>query len=375
MKLSVIILNYKVPYHLLLCLQSVQLALEGINAEVIVVDNFSEDESTALVKKHFPKVILFENERNEGFSRGNNHGVNLAKGEYICLLNPDTVVSETIFKKTLQFAENHSNFGAIGVKMIDGTGNFLPECKRNFPSPKVAFQKLVGNDNGYYAQHLNPNETGEVEVLVGAFMLMKKCRYYEVGRLDEDYFMYGEDIDLSYKLTKAGYQNYYFGAEIILHYKGESTTKNTEYTNRFYGAMQLFYKKHFHGNLALDVLIKSGLESIKFFSRFRSTNKDEVCISIRQTYLVANKEVSFLDKLKKSLGNTIELISLKKESIPEIENNLFVFDSGSVSFRHIFEWMEKYKNKGNCFLIKPENFRFVIGSDSSSYKGNILFLD
>lgn len=357
---------------MLLCLQSVEKALRNLEAEVIVVDNCSEDESAALVKKHFPEVIFFQNEQNEGFSKGNNRGVKIARGEYICLLNPDTAVGESVFENALHFSENHPNFGAIGVKMIDGTGNFLPESKRNLPTPKVAFQKLIGKTDGYYANHLEPNENGKVEILAGAVMLMKKSRYLEVGGLDEDYFMYGEDIDLSYKFTKTGYENYYVGEETILHFKGESTVKDAEYANRFYGAMRLFYKKHFSNNFATDFLVNNGLETAKYVSRLRSKIEKEASLQIQKTYLVTNDEVCFLEALHGLWETNPAVVSSEKMARTEIQNALLIFDIESIPFQEILDWMEKLKYRKNQFKMLSRNFNFVIGSNQNDAKGEVL---
>lgn len=372
MKLSIIILNYKVPYYLLLCLQSVEKAVQQLDAEIIVVDNCSSDESCDLVKKHFPQVILVQNDKNEGFSKGNNRGVKMARGKYICLLNPDTAVAETTFENTLKFAENHPDLGAIGVKMIDGTGNFLPESKRNLPTPKVAFQKLIGKSNKYYAEHLAANQNGKVEILAGAFMLMKKSRYLEVGGLDEDYFMYGEDIDLSYKFSVSGYQNYFVGTETILHYKGESTVKDNEYANRFYGAMRLFYQKHFQRNPRMDFLVKYGLEAAKLSNKWRSSKKSVFSKPTSILLISTNKE-DLLAEMEQLFQTKTEQLSPENWRDRTIKNALFVLDAQRVSFETIFQLMEQYKNSENSFRIKPANHHFLIGSDSSDNKGEVRF--
>ncbi|HIP26962.1 MAG TPA: glycosyltransferase family 2 protein, partial [Flavobacteriaceae bacterium] len=220
--LSIIIVNYNVKYFLKQCLQSVFDACKNISAEVIVVDNNSDDLSCEMVEKFFPKVKLIANKKNTGFSTANNQGVAIAKGKYVLILNPDTVVAEDTFEKILAFAITKNNLGALGVKLIDGTGRFLPESKRGIPTPKTSINKIIGITNKkYYANHLQENENGKIEILVGAFMFMKRSIYNEVNGFDEDYFMYGEDIDLSYKILKKGYKNYYLTDTKIIHYKGE----------------------------------------------------------------------------------------------------------------------------------------------------------
>ena len=253
LQLSVIILNYNVRYFLELCVLSVQKALETIEGEIIVIDNNSSDDSCTMMKQRFPKVKLIQNKENVGFPKGNNIGVAQAQGEYICILNPDTVVAEDTFTKVLAFAKRQKNIGIVGCKLIDGAGNFLPESKRGVPTPWVAFTKISGLYKlfpkskifgEYYAGHLNENQTGKVAILVGAFMVMKRDLYLEVGGFDEDCFMYSDDIDLSYQILKKGKSNYYFDESAVIHYKGESTIKDETYLKRFQEAMQFFYKKH-----------------------------------------------------------------------------------------------------------------------------------
>src|SRR5690606_24138988 len=200
-----VILNYNVRFFLEQCLLSVQKAIETLDAEIIVIDNASKDDSCQMVKTLFPNVILIENTENVGFSKANNQAVAVAKGEYVCILNPDTAVAEDTFRQAIEYSQGIENIGALGVYLMDGTGNFLPESKRNLPTPKVSLMKLTGFAKKYYSNHIPETSSGEVEVLVGAFMLLKRSIYNEVGGFDEDYSMYGEDIDLPYKITRAGY--------------------------------------------------------------------------------------------------------------------------------------------------------------------------
>ena len=255
MKLSIIIVNYNVAYFLEQCLQSVYVAVKNIEAEVFVVDNNSVDNSIEMLITKFPQVNLIQNKENVGFSKANNQAIHLAKGEYILLLNPDTVVESDTFEKTISFMDATEDAGALGVKMIDGRGEFLPESKRGLPVPMVAFYKIFGLSKlfknsrrfgKYHLSYLSPDEINPVEVLAGAFMLLRSSVLDVVGLLDEDYFMYGEDIDLSYRIIKAGYKNYYFPNTRIIHYKGESTKKSSvNYVLVFYRAMHIFAKKHF----------------------------------------------------------------------------------------------------------------------------------
>ncbi len=234
MKLSVIIVNYNVKYFLEVCLHSVLRAAKGIDAEVIVVDNNSEDASCSMVKERFPSVILIENSDNKGFSKANNQGVAIARGEYIMFLNPDTVMPEDFMVKTLAYMDAHPEAGAIGPRLIDGKGQFAPDAKRSFPSLSVALYKTIGLNkifsksshfNKYYAVHIGEREVAPVDVLSGCCMMVRKSAMDKAGGpFDEDYFMYCEDVDLSYRIQKAGYKNIYFpGGRPGAPYKGEST--------------------------------------------------------------------------------------------------------------------------------------------------------
>lgn len=258
MKLSVVIVSYNVKYFLEQALISVRKASEGLDAEVWVVDNNSSDASAQMVEGQFPEVRLICNNSNPGFAGANNQGIRRAGGEYILLLNPDTLIAEDTLACCIDFMDAHPEAGGLGVKMIDGSGQFLPESKRGFPTPWVAFCKTSGLSylfprsklfNTYYLGHLPENETHPVEVLSGAFLFMRRSALEKTGLLDESFFMYGEDIDLSYRLIQSGFTNYYFPGTTIIHYKGESTKKGSlNYVRIFYQAMIIFARKHFQGD-------------------------------------------------------------------------------------------------------------------------------
>ncbi len=260
MDLSVIIVNYNVKYFLEQALLSVRKACAQLETEVFVVDNNSVDGSVQLVREKFPEVILIANKDNLGFSKANNQAMRIAKGRYFLLLNPDTVVEEDTFTKVVQFMDAHPQGGGLGVKMVDGKGIFLPESKRGLPTPSVAFFKIFGLSalfpksklfGKYHLGYLDDEEIHEIEILAGAFMLMRKEALDKVGLLDEDFFMYGEDIDLSYRIIKGGYKNYYYPKTTIIHYKGESTKKGSlNYVRIFYNAMIIFARKHFSAGRA-----------------------------------------------------------------------------------------------------------------------------
>jgi len=255
MKLSIVIVNYNVKYFLEQCLLSVRKAVKGIEAEVIVVDNNSVDSSVGMLREKFPEVKLIANHDNKGFAKANNQAIQESTGAYVLLLNPDTIVEEDTFTKIIDFMDDHPDTGGLGVKMVDGKGKFLPESKRGLPTPSVAFYKIFGLSKllpkskkfgQYHLGYLDNDKIHEVDVLSGAFMLLRKEALDKTGLLDEDYFMYGEDIDLSYRITSAGYKNYYYPLTRIIHYKGESTKKSSvNYVRVFYNAMVIFARKHF----------------------------------------------------------------------------------------------------------------------------------
>jgi GT2 family glycosyltransferase len=260
MTLSVIIVNYNVKFFLEQCLHSALKAMQHISGEIIVIDNNSSDGSIRYLQPLFPSVRFIANKENIGFGKACNQGLKLSKGAFILFLNPDTIVPEDCFEKCIGFLQSHPQAGALGIKMLDGAGKFLPESKRAFPSPLTSFYKLTGLSSlfphsrifsRYHLGYLDENSNHEIDVLAGAFMMMPKKVLDEVGAFDEVFFMYGEDVDLSYRIQKAGYRNYYFAETSLIHFKGESTRKGSlNYVKLFYKAMSIFVKKHYGGSKA-----------------------------------------------------------------------------------------------------------------------------
>jgi GT2 family glycosyltransferase len=367
MQLSVIILNYNVRYFLEACIRSVQEAIATLDAEIIVVDNNSPDDSCAMMQTIFPEIQLIANTENVGFAKANNQAVKIAKGEYVCILNPDTIVAEDTFTQLLEFAQNTENIGSIGCKLIDGSGKFLPESKRNIPTPIVSMKKILGNQNsGYYAT-LHENDIGKVDILVGAFMLMKKQVYDAVGGFDEDYFMYGEDIDLSYKIKKAGFQNYYYGKTSVIHYKGESTFKDKTYAKRFYGAMQLFYKKHFQRNIFYDVAVTLGAKLIPLLSSSEKKVQKEV-----QNYLIVSNSAERFQQIC-AVGtskNCTQIENLEQffRQTKEKKQLEIILDTHFVDYKTCIQIFEKQLG---YYKILPKSSTFILGSDSSKNRGEI----
>lgn len=257
MTLSIIIVNYNVKYFLEHCLCAIHRAIKNIDAEIIVIDNASADNSVAYLKHFFPGVLFIGNNQNTGYGRANNIGLEKATGKYILFLNPDTLIQEDTLDKCIAAFENDKQIGAMGVRMTDGSGRFLKESKRAFPSPLTSLYKLTGFSAlfpesrifaRYYLGHLNEHQNHVVDVLCGAFLMTRKEILNETGGFDTDFFMYGEDIDLSYRIQQAGYKNYYLADTSIIHFKGESTNKGSlNYIKMFYQAMEIFVNKHYTG--------------------------------------------------------------------------------------------------------------------------------
>jgi GT2 family glycosyltransferase len=351
---------------------SVQKAIQNIDAEIIVVDNDSSDNSCAMMKEFFPNIKLIKNAENLGFPKGNNIGVGQAKGEYICILNPDTVVAEDTFEKVLAFAKKQTDLGIVGCKLIDGKGNFLPESKRGTPTPWVAFTKIFGLYKistvfgKYYAQHLTENQTGKVDILVGAFMVMKRELYTEIGGFDENCFMYSDDIDLSYMVLQKGKSNYYFHETTVIHYKGESTVRDEKYMKRFQEAMNFFYKKHFNPSFFFIFFMKIGSFIFSLFKKSQQKNKE---IHIDETILFSKETTELHPFEKLSNYNNLEEFKGKPKRTYQL-----IFDINSFSFLEIMQIMQKWKDKNVTFKMYLSQNKYVIGSNSANDIGEIIKL-
>ena len=286
MLLSVIIVNYNVKYFLEQCLCSVLKAVTNLEAEVFVVDNNSTDGSKGFFTGRFPSVKFIWSKQNIGFARANNLAAAHATGKYVLFLNPDTLVPEDCFENCIEFFEMHPDAGGLGIRMIDGSGKFLKESKRSFPSPLTSFYKLSGLTRlfprsktfaTYHLGNLDEHKDHIVDVLAGAFMMLPAEVLKKVGLFDEVFFMYGEDVDLSYRMQKAGFNNYYFSGSSIIHFKGESTRRGSlNHVRMFYKAMSIFVKKHYGGTragifnflLQLGIAIRAVVSAIANFIRW-----------------------------------------------------------------------------------------------------------
>ena len=387
MQLSVIILNYNVRYFLETCVLSVQKAIEQLDAEIIVIDNNSSDDSCAMMKTRFPNIKLIENKENTGFPKGNNIGVSHSVGDYICILNPDTVVAEDTFIKVLNKLQNlnkNSEIGILGCKLIDGKGNFLPESKRGVPTPWIAFTKIFGLYkiipkskffNQYYAQHLSENQSGKVHILVGAFMVMKRNFYNEIGGFDENCFMYSDDVDLSYMSIKKGKNNFYYHETTTIHYKGESTIKDGAYMRRFRKAMNFFYRKHFKVSFTFSVLMQIGAVLFSFFKMFQGSAK---ATSKPERYVLVSTDNEIKSKLEKKLQKKISIYNLENgkvvlsQSISEQSKIEYILDLNYLSFKEAISFFQQKKSVNSTFKLLPPNSNFIIGSNSSNERGEVV---
>lgn len=382
-QLSIVIVNYNVKYFLEQCLYSVRAATRGIEVDIYVVDNQSTDGSIEYLRPLFPDVNFIENQENAGFAKANNRAFRICKGEYVLMLNPDTVIGEESLRSLCYFMDEHPEAGALGLKMLNGNGIFLAESKRSFPTPWVSFCKLFGLSKlfpespkyaSYALPYLSPDEQHEVDVLCGAFMLMRHDALNKIGLLDESFFMYGEDIDLSYRFIQAGYKNYYM-PERMLHYKGESTQKvSYRFLKRFYGAMLIFYKKHYpeaspllYAAIKTAVLLRAALAS--FTNLFGKKQRN---IRHRRLLVVCHKE-SFSEAKKVIISHFpkcehVNLWNLNEERITSAvcrknQMNRFtdiVFVYPDVRFEQMFLLMDIMPDKRMTYHIYNTNNNHLI---------------
>lgn len=401
MQLSIIIVNYNVKYFLEQCLQSVLLATKNCTAEIFVVDNNSTDGSKQFLEPLFKEVHFIWLPKNIGFAKANNIALAKTSGDYILFLNPDTIVAEDSFEKTIAFLQNNTAIGALGVKMIDGSGQFLKESKRAFPSPSISLFKILGLANlfpksklfaKYHMGHLSVNENNEVDVLAGAFMLVPKVVLNVVGSFDEAFFMYGEDVDLSYRIQKAGYKNYYFAKTTILHFKGESTKKGSlNYVRLFYKAMNLFVHKHYKsGNAAvftflinIGIWFRASLATLtSVFKVDKKTfikDKDNFIISDEGNY---TKVVEILSVHNESVMDRVNIFNNdKKNTINDIStiqsylkrDTAVVFCQNHLSVSKIIQLVQQFP-VGIVKRFHLANTKSIVSSHSKDGRGDSIGL-
>ena len=383
MQLSVIIVSYNVKYFLEQCLHSVETACKNIEAEIIVIDNASTDNSIEYLQPKFSSIKLIKNELNEGFAKANNKALQLAAGNYILYLNPDTIIAEDTLLNCIHFLDEHINAGAVGVKLIDGSGNFLPESKRTFPSLIASFFKMTGVAtlfphsaifNRYALGNLDENKIHEVDVLPGAFFMSHRNVLLQLNGFDEDFFMYGEDIDLSYRIQQAGYKNFYLGDCSIVHFKGESTQKEKPgYLKNFYDAMKIFVSKHYKKRsanlLKITIAFSQTIASVK--QSFSSVKKEKNNFNF---LLVGNDaETSSTEKIllsNKKKINKINALHQLNQSLFSDKKPAIVFCIGNLSYTETISFIQKNKNKYAYFWHKA-NSKSITGSSYHNASGEI----
>jgi len=384
MRISVVILNYNVRSFLELCLYSVQRALRDFEAEIIVVDNASTDQSVSHNRALFPQVTWVANSDNVGFPKGNNQGVALAQGEWLCILNPDTVVPENLFSGLLSRSEQLYQ-SIASVRLTDGTGAFLPESKRGMPSPWHAFCKMSGLHqlaprspwlNGYYAPQLAAESEGRAPILVGALMWMRRSWYEALGGFDEACFMYADDIDLSYRSELQGAGNWYFGGLQTLHFKGESTLRDRVYRQRFAEAMRYFYNKHYKAWPGLGRLIAWGSLGFAFMKQQQTPDPPA---EVTTYYWVSTQlqEAVVLERMLKK--NCVPLPPQEgkiviSQSFSSAASNAFIWDVATLSIQEVLHFMYIHRDRGWRYFFKLPFTPELLGSHSSVGRGESISL-
>ena len=388
MELSIIIVNYNVKCFLELCIISVIAACKNIQAEIIVVDNYSTDGSKLFFNNRFKDVQFIWLQQNLGFAKANNIGLTAASGSTILFLNPDTILPEDCLEQCLRFFHSKDKAGALGIKMIDGSGSFLKESKRGFPSLFTSFCKLSGLIAlfpsskifaNYYLGQLPENENHEVAILSGAFMMVSKKVLDKLGGFDETFFMYAEDIDLSYRIRKAGYLNYYFAESTILHFKGESTKKETlQYIQTFYGAMILFVKKHkgiFMSNAYASVIkaviaLKSIVAGINNPLK-KSGDKSGKTIAPGKAFIISDAETfKVIQQRTTQFFKDVEKIDSLKLMTP---GKTIILCNPPLSFKDIIQQIQLHKGQCN-FFIHSANTSCLVGSSDKNKDGTSIIL-
>ena len=358
-KLSVIIVSYNVRHYLEQCITSVQRAAKDIDYEIYVVDNNSQDDTVSYITERFSnQITLIENQHNVGFARANNIAIRQTQSEYVLLLNPDTFIAEDCLVRTLAFMDEHPNAGGVGVKMHNADGTLARESRRGLPTPWVALLKMLGFPKRYYMSHLPWNEPGQIEVISGAFCMLRREALDKVGLLDEDFFMYGEDIDLSCRLMKGGYENWYVPASIV-HYKGESTQKTSyRYVHIFYQAMLIFFRKHYsHLSFFVTIPIKMAIYFRAFIAlvqmqyyRMRKSLGLDVKDTTEPTFLFVGStamldECRQLARRKGLKASFCEPSQIEEASAPLLLFSRVIYDTDHFSYQQIINFSEKLSSK------------------------------
>lgn len=391
MDISIIIVSYNVRYYLEQCLHSIYSAISGIECEILVVDNASSDHTVEYIRNKFPSTTypnlhLVANSHNAGFGRANNQGIRHAKGKYILFLNPDTLLTESTLRDSLNFAEKHPDMGGLGTMMLHTDGTFASESRRGLPTPWTAFCKMCGLASlfpksrifgKYYMRYLDAEKSERIEIISGAYMMVRRDVLDKSGMFDEAFFMYGEDIDLSYRILKAGFNNYYIPSP-ILHYKGESTKKNSyRYVHVFYGAMLIFFRKHFHHyRWGLSVIIKTAIfvraliallsQQIVYLKKFLFPSR--VFFEGKQLYIGTHGNT--VSRLACQWGMDMDLMEFSEETLPtELLMNIqtkgyrhIIYDTDDFSRDYILNFFRKSNHKSAIGTFSPQTALLITGA-------------
>ena len=385
MILSVVIVSYNVKYFLEQCLSSLKKAVEGISlpgggAEVFIIDNASSDGSPDFLEPLFPDFHFIRNKENSGFAKANNQVIPLCNGDFILFLNPDTILAEDSLDICISFFRDHVDAGAVGVRMIDGAGRYLRESKRGFPYPAASFFKMTGltrlfpqskTFSSYYMGHLDEDHTLAVDVLSGAFMMIKKTVLNQTGGFDEQFFMYAEDIDLSYRINKAGFKNYYLPATTVIHFKGESTQKDSHYVKMFYSAMQLFMKKHF-GNKGFSFrlyMMTLGLRLRQSLSFMRLPFKKTTYGSKAGTPVFIKGNPGDEENLKQKLA----AFKIPVSEIEKKENAIIFYENDSFTWKTIIAEIRNEPGM-RLYYFHGDGTHALVGSHSGAFQGQVIVL-
>ena len=368
--LSIVIVSYNVEHFLALCLESVYNACKNINAEIIVIDNASVDNSVEMMQIKFPSIHLISSQDNLGFGKANNRAAKLAKGRYICLLNPDTIVSQKAFEECIQLHDSNPSIGISGPQMIDGAGQFLLESKRGLPTLWAAVFKSLGLFRlsprlfgQYYNLSLPQNQNGKTDVLAGAFMFMRKRLYDQLGGFDENFFMYGEDIDISYRSLKLGYSNYYLSQAKVIHFKGESTPKNKTYEKRFFNAMFYYYDKNTSYKWLWYPIFIAGSYFLSKYKRVVSARRDRTLPSKVHQWVLVSKHPMLFNNLQMNMfpgivqcQNLLEVIQIVPQKLMGI-----VFDMRTAHWDDVINFMQVHQSR-YVYKFISEDHKRIIGS-------------
>ena len=391
-KLTVIIVNYNVKYYVEQCLHSLRKALAGVDAEVYVVDNHSHDGSVEYLQERFPRLNIIACMHNYGFAYANNVAIKQSQSQYVLLLNPDTFVAENTIQTMLSFMDEHPQAGGLGVQMLGADGQKAMESRRGLPSPMVSFYKMTGlcarfpqskRFGKYYLSYLLWDAPARIEVISGACMMVRRTAFDKVGLLDEDYFMYGEDIDLSYRILKAGYENWYLPCQ-ILHYKGESTHKSSfRYVHVFYQAMLIFFRKHYrHTRFWVSLPIKAAI----YFKALTALLSIQTRVlrralalrprrKLQPAYRFYGSQTSGLaiQQMAKRKGLSVECTVANEQTLPLghataeetlAQPTVMVYDSSVYSYQTILEIMSKRPQKNITLgLFNPETQLLITTND------------